>query len=133
MSAITFDWVPAGKEAKTVIPAKVAESHSRNEEFRLALDRCIADYVVHQRGRAGATDSTVGTRSIRGDLARCAGWLRQWYRPLGAIREIWLFSQEMCGDWRQPRPALSEHQGVWSQSIRRPRIHFDRVAPGPTT
>ena len=124
MSAIAFDWVPAGTEAKTGIPVKVAENHSRNEEFRLALDRCIADYAAHQRGRAGATGSTVGTRFIRDSLARFAGWLSQWHRPLEAIREIWLFSQEVCGDWRQPRPPYQHITVSGPQPIRRPRNHF---------
>ena len=97
MSVVTFDWAPAETETKTGIPAKATENYSREEEFRLALNRYIADYAAHQRCRAEAIGCTVGTP------ARFAGWLRQWRRSLTLAREIWSFSHEMCWDWREPR------------------------------
>jgi hypothetical protein len=90
MSVVTFDWAPAETETKTGIPTKATENYSREEEFRLALDRYIADYAAHQRCRAEAIRSTVGTP------ARFA-WLRQWRRSLAATREIWSFSHECAG------------------------------------
>ena len=48
MSAIAFDWMPAEAETKTGVPVKVAENCSREEEFRLALDRYIASYAANQ-------------------------------------------------------------------------------------
>ena len=63
MSAIAFDWVPARTETKANIPPKAAENYSRQEEFRLALDRYIVHYVAHQRRRDEALGGTVGMRS----------------------------------------------------------------------
>jgi hypothetical protein len=88
MSVVTFDWAPAETETKTGIP-KATENYPRKEEFRLALDRYIADYAAHQRRRAEAIGSTAGTPFISHNLARFAGWLRLWRRPLRATREIW--------------------------------------------
>jgi hypothetical protein len=97
MSVVTFDWAPARTETKISIPAKAIEKRSREEEFRLALDRYIAGYAAQQNRRAEAIGSTVGTP------ARFAGWLRHWRRSLAVSREIWSFSDEMDRDCRQPR------------------------------
>ena len=82
MSALAFEWMPTETETTTSVPVKAAETYSREEEFRLALDRYIANYVAQQRRRTEA--STVGT----------------WRHLLTARREIWLFSHTMNRDWR---------------------------------
>jgi hypothetical protein len=102
MSVVTFDWAPAETETKISIPAKAVENYSREEEFRLALDRYTVDYVADQRRRDEALIGTVGMRLIRTALARFAGWRGDWRRTLAASREVWLFSQETSRDWRQP-------------------------------
>ena len=62
MSAIAFDWMPAEAETKTSVPVKAAENYSRDEEFRLALDRYIASYAAHQTHGAKAASLTAGAR-----------------------------------------------------------------------
>ena len=95
MSAIAFDWMPAEAETKTGVPVKLPANRSRDEEFRLALDRYIASYAANQTHGAKAVSRTVGTRFIGQNSARFAGRLPQWRRLLRASREIWLFSREM--------------------------------------
>ena len=80
MSALAFEWMPTETETTTSVPVKAAENYSREEEFRLALDSYIANYVAQQRRRT----ETVG----------------KWHQLLAASREIWLFSHAMNRDWR---------------------------------
>jgi hypothetical protein len=104
MSAIAFDWVRAGRQAKAERPAKAAEGCSRREEFRRAVDQYIASYALAQRRRAEVIDKPVLTRLKRGTAAGLIGSIRrQCRRGLDAIREIWLFSPRVCPDWRLPR------------------------------
>ena len=84
MSALAFEWMPAETETTTSVPVKVPENQSREEEFRLALDRYIANYIAEQKRRDEAVSSVVGI----------------WRRLLTAGREIWLFSRLMNRDWR---------------------------------
>ena len=104
MSAIAFDWVRAGRQAKAEQPpAKPAEGSSRQEEFRLALDKYIASYDLAQRRRVEGIDKPVLTRLEKGIAAGLIGSIRHQYRRrLDAVREIWLFSREMSPDWRLP-------------------------------
>ena len=104
MSAISFDWVRTGTQAKAERPAKAAARASREEEFRLALDEYLADYALAQTRRAEAIHEPVLTRLLNSAVARLIGSIRrQWRRGLDAMREAWLFSREVSSDWRQPR------------------------------
>ena len=101
MSAIAFDWMPAEAETKTSVRVKGAENYSRDEEFRLALDRYIASYAANQTHGFKAASLTAGARGS--NSARISGRFSQWRRLLGASHEIWLFSRDITRDWRQPR------------------------------
>ena len=83
MSALAFEWMPAETETITSIPVKAPENPSREEEFRLALDGYIANYIAQQKRRTEAV-----------------GNVRHWRWLLTASREIWLFSRAMNRDWR---------------------------------
>ncbi len=84
MSALAFEWMPTETETTTSVPVKAPENKSREEEFRLALDGYIANYIAQQKRRTHAVGSVVGV----------------WRRLLTAGREIWLFSRSMNRDWR---------------------------------
>src|SRR5262245_44567640 len=101
MSAIAFDWVRAVSQAKPKRPANAAENCSRNEEFRLALDKYIASYLLAQGRRVDVIERPVLTHRKSGIVARFIGSIRP---RLEAIREIWLFSRELSPDWRLPSP-----------------------------
>lgn len=98
MSVAAFEWVPFATEAQTSLPVERFTNHSREDEFRVALDSYMADYAAGQERRIQAIRSTAGTQSIIDNATRSGG-----RRPLTAIREIWLFSHELFGDWRQSR------------------------------
>lgn len=74
-------------------------------------EHAAAHGAAHDHGGPGLPElrrpGTIGSESgsgfihrtlVRRGLAKFAGCLR----PLRAIREIWLFSREMCSDWRKP-------------------------------
>jgi hypothetical protein len=106
MSAIIFEWSPAEAAAAvetTSDSSNAARTCSREEEFRLALDRYMTAYVAEQRRRAEALEG--GAPSTEPNLVRASGWRRF----LAATREIWAFSQELGRDSRQAtgcRPGL---------------------------
>jgi hypothetical protein len=54
MSAIAFD--RTGFEIKTSQPTPVSRPRPRDEEFRAALDRYMADYIACQKRCAQATE-----------------------------------------------------------------------------
>jgi len=56
MSAITSDWAPGETEAPTARAVKC----SREEEFRRALERYIADYQRHHARRIDSTGRGAG-------------------------------------------------------------------------
>jgi len=121
MSAIAFDWVRAGRQAKTEPPANLAEGCSRQEELRLAVDKPIESYTRAPGGCAEGIDRPVSAGSIASGLV---GSLRdQIRRRLDAIRELWLFSREVSPDWRQPLPPRAPNQppssrGRYQQIVR---------------
>jgi hypothetical protein len=76
--------MPTETETPTSVPVKGPENQSREQEFRLGLDRYIANYAAEQKRRDEAVSGVV-------DI---------WRRLLTAGREIWLFSRSMNRDWR---------------------------------
>ncbi|MDX8433686.1 MULTISPECIES: hypothetical protein [Mesorhizobium] len=56
MSAIVFH--PIGFETETEQTVPVSNKRPREEEFRAALDRYMADYITHQKRCAEARNSS---------------------------------------------------------------------------
>jgi len=73
MSAITSDWVPSEIEAPTTRKAK----QSREEEFRSALERYIADYQKHRAATDGPDARSAGD-APSSFLRLLVGWPRCW-------------------------------------------------------
>lgn len=94
MSVITFAWTPAEAAAPVVVPKQATETSRREREFRDALERYAAGYGACQVSGSGA----IG----RGGDAKGLPWLRALRRLSAATCEIWLFSREICDDWRTP-------------------------------
>ena len=121
MSAIAFDWVRAGRQAKTEPPANPGEGCSRQEEFRLAVDKSIDSYPRARGCSAEAIDRPADAGSIASGFL---GSLRdQIRRRFDAIRELWLFSREVSPDWRLPSPpprqtTLSSSRGRYQEIVR---------------
>jgi hypothetical protein len=90
MSAITVERPYVKAEEPTTQPAN--EACSREEEFRAALDSYIARYGAEQANRLSVVGSSNNPYALR--------WLQPLHRLLEAIREIWLFSNEL-GDRRR--------------------------------
>lgn len=67
MSDSTYDWVPFVVQAPTELPirpiARTSKPNRREDEFRSALDRYMADYRKHHAGINGAkARGTLNTR-----------------------------------------------------------------------
>ncbi|GLS18085.1 hypothetical protein GCM10007874_11010 [Labrys miyagiensis] len=95
MSAIAFERPFADVADPTARPAN--EACSREEEFRATLDSYIARYVAEQAKRAPVVGCSNNPYSLI--------WLQPLRRLLEAIREIWLFSNEL-GDRPMPEPVV---------------------------
>ncbi len=98
MSATIFEWRSLGRDARTT-SLKRAEAIGREVKSRPAVDRPFVSPV------AGDSDDPVGVgcrTRIGGEKATGLRWPRACRNLLGTIREIWLFSNDVCGDWRQP-------------------------------
>jgi hypothetical protein len=94
MSASTFEWTPTTVVAPLLLSEKDGGRGCRGREFQESLDRYSAAYIAHQIDRARAISSGVRSHELT--------WLRPLRRLLAAIAEIWLFSHQVCGDWRHP-------------------------------
>jgi hypothetical protein len=53
MSTITSDWTPSATESPWAHSAKAGNKYRREEEFRSALDKYIADYQKHLAATTG--------------------------------------------------------------------------------
>jgi len=103
MSAIAFDWMRTGRQAKGEPPASATEGSSREEEVRLALDKSVSSCALAQGRPAEGIDKPVFTRRAGGIAAGLIGSIcHPFRRHLDAIRELWLFSREVSPDWRLP-------------------------------
>ncbi len=55
MSDITYDWMPNEAQAATELPirqnVRTSKPYRREDEFRSALDRYVADYRKHLNNR----------------------------------------------------------------------------------
>jgi hypothetical protein len=94
MSAITFERIPAEVDGPTLVSEKASETRCRGREFRDSLERYIAGYIAYQIDPTKVIGSGVNSKEPT--------WLRPLRRLLTATGEIWLFSREICGDWRHP-------------------------------
>jgi hypothetical protein len=95
MSAITFEWTPTEVAVPIIVSVEASEIRCREKEFQDALERYIAGYVACQVDRTKLIESSVNSDGL--------AWLRALRRLRTATCEIWLFSREICGDWRRPR------------------------------
>jgi hypothetical protein len=137
MSAITSEWSSAEAAAAaeaTNDSSKTARTCSREEEFRLALDRYIAVYVAQQRRRAEALEGRA--LPTEPNLARASGWRRF----LAATREIWLIRRS----WAETRGSLGsvtriqarakcQHLVRHEQSVGQLAFNWSRLVRGPVT
>ena len=64
MSAITTDWTAIETVAPTRDAVRGRNEYRREVEFRLALDRYIADYEKAHAATIGSTSCDKGTRSL---------------------------------------------------------------------
>ena len=98
MSAITLQ--SSGKAGTpTSLSERPTKASSREEEFRVALERYIARYASDQLNRGG--ESEFGGSIEKGQVSRnAARWLRHLRCLQTATREIGSFPRGLRRDWR---------------------------------
>lgn len=93
MSVTALEWTSVKRDAPTTVSLKSTEPHRREAEIRPAVDRDV------QLDGPKVIDRRPG---IEGASPRALRWLQACRSLLTAISEIWWFSNDVCGDWRQP-------------------------------
>jgi len=99
MSVTTFEWRSAKRDAPTTASLKPVETYRREAEIRPVVDRHVIGDVADQLDEPAVIDCHPG---IEGANPRALRWLHACRNLLTAIGEVWLFSSDVCGDWRQP-------------------------------